>query len=307
MLISFSKTWLKSLARNLRDGGIKSSAEFLMEGRIFACLKDFVTKFPLEPQEVHVLAGRERLPMAFWMMGSLVAARKSVPRFVLHDDGTMGAREANFLKSIFPFSRLITVVDADAVVLPTLKGFPLLADYRKKHIFGKRLTDFSLLCKDEYLISVDTDILFFSNPEELFRSGDSGNGKAIFMKDVADTSLIKAADFEGRYGVTLVSPVNAGLFSIPQRALEFSEMEKVLRDFRLLEVPRGEWYVEQTVLAALASLNGGVELLPTSYELTLNSPMRANAVARHYVGAVRHLFYSEGIPKVRQGFKRPNL
>ena len=262
---------------------------------------------PQESHEVHVLAGRERLPMAFWMMGSLVATRKSVPKFVLHDDGTMGGQEASVLKSIFPSSRLITVADADAVVLPILKDFPLLAAYRKKHIFGKRLTDFSMICADEYLISVDTDILFFSNPEVIFRSGACGHGKAIFMKDVADTSLIKAVDFEERYGAQLSSPVNAGLFSIPQRFLDFSEMEKVLRDFRLLEVPHGEWYVEQTVLAALASLHGSVELLPTTYELTLNSPMRANAVARHYVGAVRHLFYSEGIPKVRQGFKRPNL
>lgn len=304
---SFSKNWFKTLARNFRDGGFKSFTEFLIESRIFFLFQELVVGFPEEPHEVHVLAGRERLAMAFWMMGSLIAARRSVPRFVVHDDCSMGSKEADFLQAMLPSSRLVMVKEADAVVLPQLKEFPLLAQYRKKHVFGKRLTDFPMFCADDYLISIDTDILFFSNPEAFFRSGDYGGGKSIFMKDVADTSLVNAAEFEKLYGRPLASPVNAGLFSIPRKILDFPQMEKVLRDFHLLAMPRGEWYVEQTVLAALASLNGGAELLSASYELTLDSPMRVNAVARHYVGAVRHLFYSEGIPKVRGVFKQPKL
>lgn len=304
---SFSISWFKSLARNLRDGGFKSFREFLIESRIFSLFKKLVAGFPEEPHEVHVLVGRGRLAMAFWMMGSLIAARRSIPRFVLHDDGSMGSKEADLLKAMLPSSRLIRCVDADALVLPQLQEFPLLAQYRKKHIFGKRLTDFPMFCADEYVISIDTDILFFSNPEAVFRCGGYGGGKSIFMKDVADTSLVKAAEFEILYGKPLASPVNAGLFSIPRKILDFPQMEKVLRDFHLLAMPQGEWYVEQTVLAALASLNGGAELLPASYELTLDSPIRENAVSRHYVGAVRHLFYSEGIPKVRSGLNRLKL
>jgi hypothetical protein len=241
--------------------------------------------------------------MAFWMMGSLIATQQVVPRFVIHDDGSMGSAEVEYIKRTIPSARLIKARDSDAEVLPMLKAYPLLEQYRRKHIFGKRLTDFPHFCSGDYLISIDTDILFFQNPKELFRSGKFGADGAIFMKDVADSSLIKAPRFFERHGRQLASPVNAGLFSIPKSILNFESMENILSEFNLLSIPRAEWFVEQTVLSALASLDGGVKLLPECYELTLSSAVANNAVARHYVGVVRHLFYSEGIPKVARIMK----
>lgn len=298
------KSWLRTLARNLRDGGMRSALEFFNEKAIFGLIGDLSATYPVEVTEVHVLTGRDRFPMALWMIGSLIAARQSVPHFVFHDDGSLGKTEEHLAEKFLPNSRIVKSAEADNAVVAILKGFPLLVTYRKMHAFGKRLTDFLFYCRHEYLVSIDTDILFFQNPRSFFRDDGFGGKKSIFMKDVKDSSLVSAEQFEDRYGSPLASSVNAGLFSMPATILQWSEMEKIISDFHLLSIPRGEWFVEQTILAALAALHGGIALLPETYELTLGGTVTRDAVARHYVGQVRHLFYSEGVPKVRKMFSK---
>ena len=62
------------------------------------------------------------------------------------------------------------------------------------------------------------------------------------------------------------------------------------------------WRIEQTLLACAASRDG-VELLPTQEYLVSLTPGTEGCVAKHYVGAVRHLMYREGIARlVREGF-----
>jgi hypothetical protein len=275
----------------------------LKEKAIFGLIGEMSRTYVEDKTEVHVLTGRDRFPMAFWMMGSLISTRQSIPHFVLHDDGSLGETEEHLVGELLPNSRIVKSTDADKEVNALLRGYPLLAGYRENHVFGKRLTDFLFYCQHEYLVSIDTDILFFQNPRSFFRDNGYGGKKSIFMKDVKNSSLVSAEHFEDRYGSPLASSVNAGMFSMPAKILQWTEMENIISDFHLLSIPRGEWFVEQTILAALATLHGGVELLPETYELTLGGSAANDAVARHYVGQVRHLFYSEGVPKVKMSLE----
>ncbi|MGH7215472.1 MAG: hypothetical protein ACREIT_11970, partial [Tepidisphaeraceae bacterium] len=56
------------------------------------------------------------------------------------------------------------------------------------------------------------------------------------------------------------------------------------------------WRVEQT-LFALCSSRFGTELLPPEYDVRLGQG-DARAPCRHYVGAIRHLLYREGLPRL---------
>jgi hypothetical protein len=59
------------------------------------------------------------------------------------------------------------------------------------------------------------------------------------------------------------------------------------------------WRIEQT-LFALCSSRYGVELLPEPYDVHLGEGIKGPV--RHYVGAVRHLMYKQGVRKlVRDG------
>ena len=61
------------------------------------------------------------------------------------------------------------------------------------------------------------------------------------------------------------------------------------------------WRIEQT-LYALCSSRYGVELLPEEYDVFLKGNV-GERPSRHYVGAIRHEMYREGMRKlVKQGF-----
>jgi hypothetical protein len=56
------------------------------------------------------------------------------------------------------------------------------------------------------------------------------------------------------------------------------------------------WRIEQTIYV-LCSSRHGVELLPDDYAVYLE-PGLARRPVRHYVGAIRHLMYREGIARL---------
>jgi len=290
--------WTKGIARNWRDGGVDSARGYLAERQIFQLIHRIPISWSANPQEVHVLVGAVRIPMMLWMAASLMTASKTRWKFVVHDDGTMQEKDEALLITSLPGCRVIRCAEADAAMKRILRKYPLLASYRSNHAFGKRLTDFAYFTRSEKVVSIDSDILFFCNPTLFLREALHDCKTSVFLRDVKNTSLIKNKTFVEKTGKILARPVNAGIFSLPKKFMEISLMEDILGKFALLKEPKNNWYVEQTVLGALASLQGNVVLLPKNYVQSLVKKSRPDAVMRHYVGKVRHLFYSEGIPRI---------
>lgn len=296
---------LKGFARNFRDGGLPSAFKYLRERRIFQLIRCIPESLPRNSQEIHVLIGHERISMLLWMAASLIVASKTRWCFVVHDDGTLQDSDEAVLSDCMPGCRVIRSMESDVVIREELRIFPLLARYRSQHPFGKRLTDFPFFCKSNCVVSIDSDILFFRNPTLFLPVEASQVGQSVFLRDVENTSLITAEAFAAKFQRELAAPLNAGMFAIPSHFMHLEVMEEMLREFSLLDIPKSTWFIEQTILGALASLKGDVTLLPKSYQQTLDGALQDDAVMRHYVGKVRHLFYSEGLEKVAAFLAEP--
>ncbi len=95
----------------------------------------------------------------------------------------------------------------------------------------------------------------------------------------------------------MIDRFNSGLGLIQRDSLRLDWIEEFLGVPGIL----GHfWRIEQT-LFALCSSRFGVELLPPEYDVYLARGL-GNRPSRHYVGAIRHLMYREGMPRlVRQG------
>ena len=103
--------------------------------------------------------------------------------------------------------------------------------------------------------------------------------------------------------VKLWPKVNTGLCLITKSAMDLDFCDRVLAQTSIL---RGHiWRIEQTLYALCASRAGKGGLLPPEYEVSLRKRASPDAVARHYVGAVRDRFYSEGVARLH-GVLLPN-
>jgi hypothetical protein len=123
------------------------------------------------------------------------------------------------------------------------------------------------------------------------------------MRDVSENILPEAVKAARIFGAEIIPHLNTGIVAMNRNYLDLGKIERSLSETNLLS--GDPWFIEQSLYAAMASIHGEVELLDSkTYQLSLTNMLYPESICRHYVGKVRHLFYSEGIPKVIEGFKR---
>lgn len=251
--------------------------------------------------EIHILSGSERLTMALWMAASWITATGGRWRFVFHDDGTLREQDASAIRRILPGCRVIMDAESREEVQAVLCDYPLSWRCRNLHPLCRKLFDIPHYAHGAHFLTIDTDILFFRKPDRLLQWMQSGKKNVLFLEDVADATLSSAASAAQHFGREIIRKVNTGIVAMPKTAVTFDDLEHCLAKTLLLEEDR--WFVEQSLYAVLASLHGDVELLGNEYHMPISGEVPPTAVARHYMGKVRHLFYSEGLPRVVKALK----
>lgn len=116
---------------------------------------------------------------------------------------------------------------------------------------------------------------------------NSANKDVISAYTVSPENAFKLAH------VRLPEGFNSGLGVLHAESIRLDWIEEFLG---LPDILSHFWRIEQT-LFALCSSRYGVDLLPLEYRIMLSKGLEG-VVAKHYVGAVRHLMYSEGMAKL---------
>lgn len=289
-------SFFKGFFRNLRDGGISSAAWYLSAPQIKSHIKKLVQdRTPLE-QEVHILAGNERITMALWMVASWITVTGKHWRFVFHDDGKLGSKMGDKLQNLLPGCKVILDSDSRETMRNALSKYPLSWRCRNLHPLCRKLFDVPYYAEIDKFIAIDTDILFYRKPERLIRWMQGNETTTIFLEDIADATLPSVLTSAEKLGRKVVRKVNTGIVAMPKPAVTFDDIEYCLSKTTILN--ENPWFIEQSLYALLGSLRGKVELLGREYYMPVTGFVPKDAVIRHYMGKVRHLFYSEGIPKV---------
>jgi hypothetical protein len=285
--------WWWRLRRDVRRGARATAGDYWLGPRIWRWQNPHADAPPADVPLTSVL-GREHLTMVAWMLASWTTASGRNWRIVLHEDGTLPADAAARLRDLGLNISVVSRREADARTAAALQSTPLCARYRTEHPLGLKIFDVPLLQAAPRFLLIDPDVLFFQRPDEILRRvDDSRDDHCYFNKDVAEASNVSAAEARQKLGVTLLPQVNSGLCLLPTRALDLAFCERALRETTVL---RGHfWRVEQTLFALCASRHGRAGLLAPTYEVSLGPTRRPDAVARHYVGAVRDRFWAEGI------------
>jgi glycosyltransferase involved in cell wall biosynthesis len=236
--------------------------------------------------EVHVMTSSRDWLDLLWALRSFY--RFSGRRYALciHDDGTLTDAIVPHLQHAFPDARLIRRAQADAEVLPGLAAYPRCQQFRRENHLSPKVFDFAHYLRGERMLLMDSDVLFFRRPDELIRRiEDPSYLKNSVNADVASAYTVTPAAVRERFGFELIERFNSGLGLIHRDSLRLDWIEEFLA---LPGIIGHFWRIEQTIYA-LCSSRHGVELLPPEY-----------------VGAVRHLLYRQGIPRlVRSGILDP--
>ncbi len=181
---------------------------------------------------------------------------------------------------------------------PVLAGQPNAIAYRARHPLALKCFDIPAMATGDRFIILDSDILFFQYPHHILEWASNSDDVSIwFNQDPQEPSPLSDAECQERLGFRLWPQVNSGLCLLHQSAIHFNQFEDWLG---LSSIRKGlDWRKEQTLLALGASqLNQG-GMLPSTYEVSFESHSRADAIARHYIGAVRSQFYAEGVRRLR--------
>jgi hypothetical protein len=200
----------------------------------------------------------------------------------------------------FPRARLIRRAEADARLAELLRGFPRSLRFRNTNLLAPKVFDFAAFLESDRMGLFDSDVLFFAEPKAyLQRIEDPEYRRNTFNADFDNAYTVDPDAVRGLIGRDLQPHVNTGLGLVHRDSIRWDWIEEFLA---LPGILAGHfWRIEQTVFA-LCSSRYGVELLPNEYTLRLE-PGIGTRPFRHYVGAIRHLMYGEGMAQLaRDGF-----
>jgi hypothetical protein len=254
----------------------------------------------LDPRcEIHVLTSQQDWLNLIWALKSFYWASGRGYPLCIHDDGTLEVTACRELQRHFPEARIISREQAERDVLPTLANSPLCRAFRSTNHLSPKLFDFRHYLQSDRMLLLDSDVLFFQEPTELLRRIECADYLWNSVnQDVATAYTVDAREVRTRLGLEMPERFNSGLGLIHRSSLATDWMEEFLG---LPGILSHFWRIEQT-LFALCSARFGVELLPKEYRISLQ-PGIAGCAAKHYVGAVRHQMYGEGIKWLaRRGF-----
>lgn len=241
--------------------------------------------------EVRALTWRRDWQNLLWSLKSFYHfAGVDFPLFI--HDGGLAPGQAERLLEHFPTARIVSTAGADEQVTARLRSVKAerCIDWRARNPVTRKLFDFYAMSDADYVVSIDSDIVFFGRPDLLI-PGDAPPLRNRYNKDQAYYYSAPLDALEASCGVRPVPLINSGLSLIRPRTIDFQSIERWLENESLFA---DGWCFEQT-LHALCSTKAGVELLPDTYVVGGGGGITPDMVCTHYPGEFRHFLYEEGM------------
>ncbi|MDB4926975.1 hypothetical protein [Mucilaginibacter sp.] len=200
-----------------------------------------------------------------------------------HEDGTLSEQEITILKKIFPGITIFRRKLQDATVVNYLlsKGYIKSAELRRNFILSLKLFDTIVEKKTPYLLLIDSDVLFFSQPKNIIDIVEKAILNGCYNKDVNSAYCFSDEIFNKYLDHPIIDKFNSGVFlhNLNKDCFEF--IETVLK--QELRLP-ASWHLEQTLFAMYATHKGGFEALPKCYDLARKERNLGNfIISEHYV------------------------
>jgi len=252
--------------------------------------------------EIRVLTWKRDWVNLIWALKSFYHYAGVDYPLVIHDGGLLPEQVGKLLNH-FPNARFIPRAEGDEHFVHLLRerGFDRSADFRQKDPLARKLFDFHLASSADYVLTIDSDVLFFRRPDQLLLPPE-GLTRNRYNRDYQDGNCwysMPSDELNCAFGIRPPPLINSGLAIVRRSTIDFSLIEKCLGHPKLSNY---NWLTEQT-LHALCSTVHGVEFLPPEYQVGGPPGLGPGVVCKHYPGSFRHQMYTDGIPTlISSGF-----
>ena len=271
------------------------------KNRVFARkIAKKLTKYRCEKKEnfeIHILCQKDDVIPAIWSLWSFLKNSQLCPKIVIHDDGSLDKNSADIFSEKFDDVEIIWKKDADELIDRMSVG-QTIKDYRDNgHPLILKLIDIFLLSRTEKVMILDSDVLFFKNPEEItsFVKGSCGRD-ALISRANSGFSIRANGNYLEKYGLIekKVELMNSGIIVYDKSSISENKLNEYLENCGL---NMSDYFVEMTGWNCLVGQTN-YEFLPPDRYIIKGKP-DFKTVAKHFTSPRRHEFYAYGIDRIR--------
>lgn len=239
--------------------------------------------------EIHMLLGHRHVGMCLWSVKSLlhVAGRKY--KVVLHDDGSLTARDLDTLKKHLINVRIFGKAIADENLRERLTDFPNSLEFRfssketanhrgqyNMFIMSLILFDYNLLTEASKILLLDADVLFFKKPKEIMDWVDDPEDTRT-LYSVEAFSPYRNERNELCFGPKTPRTLNSGLICLHKSVFDLEAIEGWIGANKELMYESSNF--EQLLYEHFIKAQAGNQPLPDSYPFNYTDP---DVVATHF-------------------------
>ncbi len=248
------------------------------------------------PLRYVTMAGRAHWLLLRESLVSLHRSWQSIPRLIVVSDGSWGKKE--FVEAFRFWPEPIEILMPDDITVPLLKeGQTELAQLAANHPLGLKLAAILYMAKEEQILFVDSDILWFSDPKLILSEFRDLPGPTT---SVESGYSYNEALIRRHCPNKFIEPhPNTGLVYLKGKLCSFELLQDML--MTALEQPKHP-FNEQTIIAIAVNQSGRrfpdefcLVYFDDAFALRRRKPWREGFHSRHYVHWMRHQFYRDAL------------
>ncbi len=311
------KQKIYQLARSLGLGRALLNVRHLMDLGLFnflkvaiffkkdlTAIKNFTPVPSQDGIEIHMLLNHRMVLEGGWAIYSFMYFSKRRCHPMIHNDGTLNAKDISFLKSLFPGIDIISRVDANREVIDALekKGFSRCAQLRKNSILSLKLFDTIHYSREKRLVILDSDVLFFKYPKEILDSLDLKRS-LVYFPDNGHRYILNEEEMRSLLGRPCVAKLNSGVMTVSAKDVDWARIERYLSNPKFWNGDgTGNYYSEQTLWAMELTHAEAMILPEEEYPICTPNPSELAIVAAHYCGSAywKSMLHTRAIPYLRR-------
>ena len=251
--------------------------------------------------ELHTLACQFDFLNTLWCLKTFYYFSGIRPRLVIYDDGSLSEAAIRTFYGHFVNCQVVRHDEFHRDMEDFLKAYRMCLKYSRIKEFYCALKLFGPMyyAKSEYVLYLDSDILFFKKPDEMLKCMESGT--PFYMSDYQDAYSYPVELLNKLLKIELAHKINSGLFYIAKRdfAGNMDLVESYFKKVSELESsPDSVNRHEQTVAAIILS-KANAARLDSDYQIS-KKPVTDKTISHHFVNdGSRTYFYVAGLRRLK--------